>query len=275
MTDFDYGKLFDLTGRSGIITGGAGLLGSTFARALLEHGASVMIVDVNEASANALCSELQERYGNRVVAAPCNVAEPAAVDQMVGTAVERFCKIDFLLNNHTRSVGDPADFFAPFEAYKLEEWRANMTINLDGMFLVAQAVSREMVKAGVKGSIVQTSSIYGVLGSDNRIYEGAMFKDYPINNPVAYSASKAGLLGLTRWMATYYAEHGIRVNAVAPGGVFSNENEEFTQKYANRIPMGRMAWEHEIAGTMVWLVSGASSYVTGQCIMVDGGLSAW
>jgi NAD(P)-dependent dehydrogenase (short-subunit alcohol dehydrogenase family) len=143
------------------------------------------------------------------------------------------------------------------------------------MFLVAQAIGRRMVAEGKSGSMVFTTSIYGIMSSDNRIYEGSEYRGYTINNPPVYSASKAGVVGLMRWLSTYWGNKGIRVNAVAPGGVFSGENDVFRKKYSERVPMGRMAQEHEIAGTMLYLASDAASYVTGQVLLVDGGLSSW
>jgi len=273
--DFDPRMLFDLTGRTGIVTGGAGILGATFVEALLAHGANVVVADIDQDAAEALAARLDAAHGGRVAAVAFDAADPASVNELVRLTVERFAGIDFLINNHVAPVVDPGRFFAPFEDYDLSEWRRIMGINLDGYFLVAQAAGRQMAAQGRGGAIVQTSSIYGVMASDNRIYEGSEYRGYAINNPAIYSASKAGVVGLTRWLSTYWADRGIRVNAVAPGGVFSGENEAFTKRYSARIPMGRMAHRHEIAGTVVYLVADASSYVTGQCLMVDGGLSAW
>jgi len=267
--------LFNLSGRAGIVTGGAGILGSTFVEALLVHGARVAIVDIDGEAVEALADRLRPKYGDRVSAIICDVTDPGSVTDMVDAVVSAFGGLDFLINNHVAPVLDPAAFFARFEDYDPAEWRRIMNVNLDGMFLVAQAVGRVLVARGRGGSIVQTASIYGVMASDNRIYEGSEYRGHAINNPAVYSASKAGVVGLTRWLATYWADRGIRVNAVAPGGVFSGENEVFTNRYSARVPMGRMARRHEILGTILYLVSDASSYVTGQCLMVDGGLSAW
>ena len=132
-----------------------------------------------------------------------------------------------------------------------------------------------MVSQRRGGWIVQIASIYGVMASDNRIYEGAEYPWQQDQQSAPYGASKAALIGLTRWLASSWAEAGIRVNAVAPGGVFTGENDTFVQQYSRRVPMGRMAHRHEILGTILYLASDASTYVTGQCLMVDGGLSAW
>lgn len=266
---------FDLTGRAGIVTGGAGILGAVFTEALLEAGASVAIVDVNGPAAYALAARLSRRFRGRVTAIRCDVADRASVQSMVQKAAESFGSIRFLLNNAASAVESPQRFFATFEDYELEEWRRVMSINLDGMFLVAQAVGKHMHSHAHGGSIVQTSSIYGAMASDPRIYVGSRYKGHAINNPAVYAASKAGVIGLTRWLATYWAAKNIRVNTLAPGGVHDTENETFVRKYSNRVPMGRMARREELAGAVLYLVSDASSYVTGQTLLVDGGLSAW
>jgi NAD(P)-dependent dehydrogenase (short-subunit alcohol dehydrogenase family) len=143
------------------------------------------------------------------------------------------------------------------------------------MFLVAQAVGRRMVSQGTGGSIIQTASVYGVVAPDMRIYEGSYYLERQISSPAVYSASKAGVIGLTRYLAAYWANKNIRVNALSPGGVDSGQNETFKQRYSARLPMGRMARPSEMQGALLFLASDASTYVTGQNIIVDGGLTAW
>ena len=271
---FEYGSAFDLSDRTVVITGAAGILGRTFVKAFLTHGARVAMVDRDAGGLEQVANSLPEMAG-RMLTVTCDVTDKAQVRSMVAQTVDRFGGIDILLNNHATPPADPAAFFAPFEDYSLEEWRRVMSVNLDGMFLVAQAVGGQMVAQARGGSMIFTTSIYGMMASDNRIYEGSEYRGYPINNPPVYSASKAGVVGLMRWLSTYWAEKGIRVNAVAPGGVFSGENDVFQKRYSARVPLGRMAHEHEIAGAMLYLASDASTYVTGQVLMVDGGLSSW
>ena len=150
-----------------------------------------------------------------------------------------------------------------------------MAVNIDGMFLVAQAVGNQMVKQGKGGSIIQTASIYGILASDKRIYEGSFYLGRQINNPGVYTTSKAAVVGLTKYLAAYWADKGIRVNTLIPGGVESGQNEIFKERYSARVPLGRMAQADELVGALIFLASDASSYVTGQNIIVDGGLSVW
>lgn len=271
----DYAKLFDLTGRVGIVTGGAGILGAAFIPGLTSQGAKVVLADVNRKSADALVAALPVALKRNVACVETDVSDARSVGRMVDFTLKTFGGVDFLLNNAATPPKDPKEFFAPFEEYSLEEWRRVNSVNLDGVFLVAQAVGRQMVKQGRGGSIIQTASIYGVMASDKRIYEGSTSSGCAINNPAIYAVGKSGVVGLTRWLAAYWAGKNIRVNAIAPGGVFAHENETFVKKYSARVPMGRMAWAHEMVGAAVFLASDASTYVTGQCLMVDGGLSAW
>ena len=194
---------------------------------------------------------------------------------MVDRVVEQFGQVNILHNNAASKSKDLDAFFAPFEKYSFDEWRKVMAVNIDGMFLVAQAVGDQMVKQGKGGSIIQTASIYGIMASDKRIYEGSFYLGRQISNPAVYSASKAAVVGLTKYLAAYWADKGIRVNTLVPGGVESGQNETFKARYSARVPMNRMAQAHEMVGAVLYLASDASSYVTGQCMVVDGGLSAW
>ena len=271
----DSGVSFDLQGKTAVITGAAGNLGKTFVSTFANANAKVVAVDRDHHALQRLMDELPASQRREVLPLVLDVVDPAQVARLVQISLARFGSLNILLNNHAVPPEDPKEFFAPFEEYSLKEWRRVMTGNLDSMFLVAQAVGGHMVKQKQGGSVVLTSSIYGSMASDNRIYEGSSYRGYAINNPAVYSASKSGVIGLTRWLATYWAQKNIRVNAVAPGGVFSGENDIFRHRYSDRVPLGRMAQQTEIAGTMLYLASEASSYVTGQVLMVDGGLSAW
>jgi NAD(P)-dependent dehydrogenase (short-subunit alcohol dehydrogenase family) len=150
-----------------------------------------------------------------------------------------------------------------------------MAVNIDGMFLVAQAISKHMINNEIEGSIIQTSSIYGLVGPDERIYEGSNYLGGPINTPAVYSTSKAAVIGLTRHLSTTLAKYKIRVNTIVPGGIESGQNENFQFNYSKRIPLNRMAKRHEMVGALIYLASEASSYMTGQNLIIDGGLTAW
>lgn len=275
MSDFSYNGLFDLTGKTAIITGGAGILGRHFCSGLAESGADIAVVDIREEMARELADELGDKYGRQAIGIGCDVSAPPSVQAMLERVVNKFGKIDILHNNAASKSDDLGAFFALFEDYSLEQWRAVMNVNLDGMFLVAQAVGRQMVKQGHGGSIIQTASIYGLMAPDQRIYEGAEYLGQRINTPAAYTASKAAVIGLTKHLATYWANQKIRVNTLTPGGTESGQNEEFNRRYSSRIPLGRMANATEMVGALLFLASDASSYVTGQNLIVDGGLAAW
>jgi NAD(P)-dependent dehydrogenase (short-subunit alcohol dehydrogenase family) len=252
-----------------------GILGRGFCRGLAAFGANVVIADLDEAEAQKFADEIMHETGNAALGVGCNVADEISVERMVDRAVERFGGVDILHNNAASKSDELSKFFAPFEDYSIDEWRKIMSVNLDGMYLVAKYVGNQMVRQGRGGSIVQTASIYGIMGSDKRIYEGSQYMGMQINNPAVYSASKAGVVGLTRWLATYWADKNIRVNCLVPGGVESGQNNTFKQRYSERIPMGRMARADEMVGALVYLASDASSYVTGHVLVVDGGLNAW
>lgn len=271
----DYRKAFDFSGKTILITAGAGTLGPEFARGFLQHGAQVVIADINAEATQRISANLDAEFPGRVLGLVVDVADLASVKTMVVRTVERFGAIDVLVNNAAYFPDDFPAFFAPFEDYDLRQWRKVMAVNIDGMFLVAQAVGKQMLAQRRGGAIIQTSSIYGVLASDSRIYEGSEYLGFPINNPAVYAASKAAVIGLSRWLAAHWASKGIRVNTIAPGGVESGQNDTFTSKYSARVPVGRMARVDEMTSTVLYLASDASSYVTGQCIVVDGGLSVW
>jgi len=275
MNELSYRDQFDLHGKVAVVTGGAGILGTHFCAGLAESGAAVAVVDLYEDKAQELARSLAERYKSKAIGIGCDVADAESVRAMVEQVVSEFGEINILHNNAAGKSDDLEAFFAPFEDYSLDQWREIMAVNLDGMFLVAQAVGRQMVAQGNGGCIVQTASIYGVMAPDQRIYEGSLYLGRQINTPAVYAASKAGVIGLTKFLATYWADKGIRVNTLTPGGTESGQNNEFKRRYSARIPMNRMAKADEMVGALLYLASDASSYVTGQNIIVDGGLDAW
>jgi NAD(P)-dependent dehydrogenase (short-subunit alcohol dehydrogenase family) len=262
---------FDLHGKVALVTGGAGILGQNFCEGLLQAGAKVAVVDVDVVAAN----QLAERLGAGASGFGCDVSKPDSVNSCVESVIKHFGRIDILHNNAATKTDDVRAFFEPFETYSLSTWREVMSVNIDGMFLMAQAVGRHMVERGGGGSVIQTSSIYGLVGPDPKIYEGSYYLGGPINTPAVYATSKAAVVGLTRWLAVHWASQGIRVNCLVPGGVTSGQNLLFTERYSARVPLGRMAEAEEMVSAMLYLASSASSYVTGHVLVVDGGLTAW
>lgn len=262
---------FRLDAKVALVTGGAGILGRRFCAGLVEAGARVAVVDVDTAAAQAFAASL----GGAAAGFGCDVSNPVSVSSCVDAVIARFGAIDVLHNNAATKSRDVRAFFTSFEDYSLETWREVMSVNIDGMFLMAQAVGRHMLAQGRGGSVIQTASIYGLVGPDSRIYEGSDYLAGPINTPAVYAASKAAVVGLTRWLATHWADRGIRVNCLVPGGVSSGQNSIFSARYAERVPMGRMAQADEMVPALLYLASDASSYVTGQVLAVDGGWTAW
>lgn len=259
------GELFDLRGRVALITGGAGNLGGVFARALAGAGARVVLVDRDGALAQRRAAELVAAGAEGTLAFDADVGDEARVRDVVAAIARECGGLDILVNNAATRT---PNMFSPLEAFPLEEWDLVMRVNLTAMFLCARAAAPLLREKG-HGTIVNVASIYGISAPDQRLYEGVAF-----NTPAIYSASKAGVVGLTRYLATYYAP-GIRCNALTPGGVFANQPAPFPERYAQRTPLGRMARAEEMGAGLLYLASDASSYVTGHNLVVDGGWTAW
>ncbi|MBM7703015.1 SDR family oxidoreductase [Metabacillus iocasae] len=270
-----YRNLFSLKNKTVIVTGALGFLGRECVKGLAEHGANVAIVDLIEEDAVIFAEEVSRVYNVKTVGVACDVSVEADVSKMVEKVVETLGNVDVLFNNAASKSNDLDAFFAPFQEYSLDEWKKIMAVNLDGMFLVAKHVSKQMIHQQTGGSIIQTSSIYGIVGPDHRIYKGSLFLDREINSPAVYSASKAGVVGLTTYLSTYLAKHRIRVNTLTPGGIQTGQNQQFIDNYSNRVPLGRMANINEVVGAVIFMASEASSYMTGQNMIIDGGLTAW
>lgn len=267
MTDSD----FDLAGKVCLVTGGAGILGEPMAAALLRHGARVVLLDRDLGRLEAAGARLEAAAPGRAAALQGDIRSRDDMLRVRREVATRFGPVDVLLNN---AAAKSPNFFEPFETFPVEDWDFVMSVNLTGAMVCCQVFGAEMAERG-RGSIVNTLSIYGIVAPDQRIYEGSMYEGHPINTPAIYSASKAGLWGLTKYLATYWGHRGVRVNAVTPGGVFSGQNDTFTGRYSARVPLGRMAGRHELTGAVVFLASDASSYVTGHNLVVDGGLTTW
>jgi NAD(P)-dependent dehydrogenase (short-subunit alcohol dehydrogenase family) len=269
---------FDLTGRVAVVTGGVGLLGAEFCRTLAEAGAAVAVVDLN-ASASQGTADTLTKSGYKALAVPTDITKPDSVNAMVEKVLSEFGRLDILVNSAALDPKFDPDAMSKgitpgaFEDYPLEQWNAAMNVNLTGMFLVTQACVKPMIAQGRKGSIVNICSTYGLNGPDQRIYvkdgKRVAFK------PVYYTVTKAGVMGFTKYLAAYYAETEIRVNALTPGGVYNNHEEYFVKNYSAKTILGRMAKKDEMNGALLFLASDASSYMTGNNVVVDGGWTAW
>lgn len=262
-------QLMDLTGRKGLVSGGAGHIGLAVGEALVELGAAVAILDLEAATSqtdNGPLKRLRER-GATVV--PCDLRDEPATRAAVQTAIRTLGGLDILV--HCAALVGAAQipgWNVPFEQQTAEAWDAVLRVNLTSAFVMAQE-AKDALQASGHGSVILFSSIYGMVGPDARLYA-----DTPMVNPVGYGTSKGGLIQLTRYLATLLAPR-IRVNAISPGGVWRNQPEAFHQRYISRTPLGRMAAEEDLKGAVAYLASDLSAYVTGHNLTVDGGWTAW
>jgi len=270
MKNVSYRKMFDLTGKTAVVTGGTGILGRCFCAGLAEFGANVVIIDIDDSTVVNFAQELSSNYGVKTLGIKCDISSPKEVKDAIKFIVDKMGLIHILHNNAQGKSAPVA-----FEECSLENWRMSSSVNEEGYFLMAQAIGKQMIKQNIGGSIIQTSSIYGIMGPDHRIYKNSSLNGNLMGSPAVYSFTKSGVIGLTKYLATYWSDKNIRVNTLTPGGVKSEQNEVFIKQYSHRIPMGRMALREEIVGALIYLASDASSYVTGQNIVVDGGLEAW
>ncbi|HPO57680.1 MAG TPA: SDR family oxidoreductase [Anaerolineaceae bacterium] len=267
---------FRMDGRAAVVTGGAGLLGRGFCRSLAQAGAAVVVADLNveaaEAHAESLRGEGLEACGLAV-----DITSPDSVRQMVDRTVERYGHLDVLVCSAAMDpkfdTAHAGQHRSSFEEFPLEAWKQALDVNLTGMFLCAQAAVRPMLAQG-SGVIINICSTYGLVGPDQRIYRRPGEAEQPYK-PVYYSVTKAGVLGLTRYLATYYAGKNIRANALTPGGTYNQHDEIFTAQYSARTVLGRMAEVGEMDAALLFLASDASSYMTGANLVVDGGWTAW
>lgn len=270
---------FDLTGRVGIVTGGGGLLGYEFCKTLAEAGASVVVADLLMEHAERAANKLIDAGYTNVIPFRLDVTSVESTRELVDVTMRHFGRIDILVNCAAQDPKfDPdaaAKGIAPgaFEDYPLDQWNLALNVNLTGIFLVTQACVKQMIAQGKKGSIINICSTYGLNGPDQRIYikdgKRVAFK------PVYYTTTKAGVMGFTKYLASYYAETEIRVNALTPGGVYNNHEEYFVKNYSAKTILGRMANKDEMNGALLFLASDASTYMTGNNVIVDGGWTAW
>ena len=263
-------NLFDLTGKVVIITGGAGLLGRQHAEAIAAFGGIPVIWDIDYRGADRVASGI-----SGALVLECDVTQPMSVGKAFLDTVDSCGHIDILVNNVSCNANiETLGKFSRFEYYPYTQWTRDLELGLGSAFLCSKIIGSNMADRG-KGVIVNIASDLSVIAPDQRLYrkEGLADEEQP-QKPISYSAIKHGIIGLTRYLATYWAGR-VRVNAISPGGIFNNQPDDFVGHISDRIPMGRMARVNEIQGTLVFLCSDASSYMTGQNIIVDGGRSIW
>lgn len=272
-------SLFDLSGRVAVITGGAGLLGYFHGAILAAAGAHVVLLDLAAANPSLRADQLQAAHGPECLGLAADITSETSLLAARDQVMAKFGRVDILINNAANNPkveadpkGEPKQW-SRLENFPVEVWNADIAVGLTGAFLCSRIFGAEMVKRN-SGVIVNVASDLGVIAPDQRLYrkEGLPEEQQPVK-PVTYSVVKTALIGLTRYLSTYWTAHNIRVNAISPGGVYANQPEAFTAKLHQLIPMGRMAHKDEYQGAILFLCSDASSYMTGQNLIVDGGRS--
>jgi NAD(P)-dependent dehydrogenase (short-subunit alcohol dehydrogenase family) len=268
--------IFDVRDRIVVVTGGLGQLGRQFSVALAARGAKVAVFD-----AQASEEKIAERFGgvegrNNLLFVTVDVTDRASIEKALREVNQKWGTPHALINNAALDSppNAPAEENGPFEDYPESSWDKVMQVNVKGVFLCSQVIGGQMAEAR-QGSIINICSIYGIVSPDQRIYEYRRSADKTFFKPVAYSASKSALLNLTRYLATYWAEKNIRVNTLTFAGVANNQDEKFLAGYCAHVPLGRMAREDEYNGAIIFLISDASSYMTGSNMIIDGGWTAW
>jgi NAD(P)-dependent dehydrogenase (short-subunit alcohol dehydrogenase family) len=271
-------ELFDLTDRVVVITGGTGFLGQRHGEAIAGAGGIPVLADTRTDRLREGDKDFEARFGTRASVVGVDITDPGSVETLLEVVLDRYGRVDVLINNAANNpkmeAGSEIEF-SRLESFTLEQWQADVAVGLTGAFLCSRLIGGEMARRG-RGVIVNVASDLALIAPDQRLYRQPGLPDelQPVK-PVTYSVVKSGLLGLTRYLATYWATAGVRVNAISPGGVYTDQPEEFVQRLSGLIPLGRLARPNEYEGAILFLCSDASSYMTGANLVVDGGRTSW
>lgn len=268
-------SLFDLTDKNIVITGSAGLLGSQYAYTLSEAGANVILIDVNKRENIKLEKFLKQKFHTEAKSYTGDISKKSELVEMKRKILDDFKTVYGLVNNAAYTAKgsrkESVKYASSFEEFPFELWTKSIDINLTGVFLCCQEFGKIMLKQK-NGVIVNISSTYGLVGSDQRIYG-----ETKLNTPISYASTKGAIVNLTRYLAAYWHGKNIRVNTLTPGGVIdeSYQSKKFIKKYSEKTILGRMARSDEYNGALLFLMSDASSYMTGANLVIDGGWTAW
>ena len=271
--------IFRLNDKVIVVTGASGLLGEKHAEAIACYGGTPVLIDLSEDKINKIVEQLNEKYNVNSMGYVVDVTDEEAVKNNVSEVIQKYGKIDGLINNAANNpkVEDSENInFSRLENFPENVWNDDLDVGLKGAFLCAKYYGYEISKNPEGGSILNISSDLGLIAPDQDLYlvEGLPPEKQAVK-PVTYSVVKTGIIGLTRYLATYWSKNNVRSNAICPGGVDNNQNEEFISKVSEKIPLGRLANVNEYQGTVVWILSDASSYLNGAIIPIDGGRTAW
>jgi NAD(P)-dependent dehydrogenase (short-subunit alcohol dehydrogenase family) len=272
-------NLFSLSGKIVVITGAAGLLGEKHAEAVAAYGGTPVLLDLSQTAVDVLAEKLNKQYKTNAIGFSIDITNESKVKLVSNEVFKRFGKIDGLVNNAANNPKVEATSernFSRLENFPLNIWEQDIAVGLTGSYLCTKYFGFQISQNKDGGSIVNISSDLGVMAPDQRLYEEEGVADSQQNvKPVTYSVVKSGMIGLTRYIATYWADKNVRCNAMCPGGVENGQSEIFLNKVQSRIPMNRLAQPNEYQGTLLWMLSDASSYLNGAIISVDGGRTTW
>jgi NAD(P)-dependent dehydrogenase (short-subunit alcohol dehydrogenase family) len=271
-------NIFRLDKKIIVITGASGFLGRKHAEAIASYGGVPILLDLSKQSVDNLADDLNAKYNIGAVGFSIDITNEEAIKENSVQLIEHFGKIDGLINNAANNpkVESNETNFSRLENFSLNEWNQDLSVGLTGSFLCSKHYGHAISKNPNGGSIINISSDLGLIGPDQRLYsKHGLADNQQAVKPITYSVVKTGLLGLTRYLATYWAEQNVRCNAICPGGVENGQPETFIRSVSSRIPMGRLAKSNEYQGTIIWMLSDASSYLNGAIVAVDGGRSSW
>ncbi len=272
-------NLFDLSGKVAIITGGAGTLGEMHAEIIAEAGGNPVLVDIDEKTAQKKAKKISEKFDVKALGVKTDITDSEEVKNLLDSIMKKYNRVDILINNaanNPKVKNEKSEIeWSRLENFPLDQWNKDLSVGLTGTFLCSKIVGSEMAKRG-GGVIVNISSDLGIIAPDQRLYrkENVCEEKQPVK-PVSYPVIKSALFGLTRYLATYWAEKNVRVNSLSPGGVYENQPDDFLKKISSCIPLGRMARKDEYKGAILFLCSDASSYMTGSNLTIDGGRTCW